>query len=48
MVRWLDVSNEAKNWMTASLCSKSMDLPVALSITRDRNMKATPNRKSPT
>lgn len=48
IVRWLDVSNEAKNATTASLCSRSIALPVALSITNDKNMKAVPNRKSPT
>ena len=48
MVRWLDVSNEAKNATTASLCSRSSALPAELSITNDQNMKAMPNRKSPT
>ena len=48
MVRWLSVLNEPKKDMTASLCSRSIALPEALSITSERNMKAVPKRKSPT
>ena len=48
IVKWLPVSNDAKNETTASLCSKSMSLPAALSITNDQNRKAIPKRKSPT
>ena len=46
IVRWLFVSNEAKNSTTDGLCSRSSSLPAVLSITSDRNMKATPKMKS--